>query len=225
MINLLGNKKNIPAKQLEQKIWNNSLKVMNERKMFIFEELAQGIVFLSVKAPLIINNKVEGIIGLAVNINDKKKAEQLEQINKINANLYMLARQVAHDLISPVSAMKVIIESLLPNLQKNKKSLLKDSMQNIENITHTLLQNYNFKFINDKTDSFLSVFLELDAIVVSKKYQYMNYNLNINFYPDQNNNFVYIHGNPLYFSRMISNLIDNSVYATKSRLFKQTSLC
>jgi hypothetical protein len=51
---------------------------MKTRKQVIVEEKYKGTHYLSVKAPLMIHGKVEGVIGLAVDMTDRKKAEELE---------------------------------------------------------------------------------------------------------------------------------------------------
>jgi hypothetical protein len=52
---------------------------MNTRKRIIVEEEYQGIYYVSVKSPLIINDKVERVIELAVDIT----AEELQNKLKI----------------------------------------------------------------------------------------------------------------------------------------------
>jgi hypothetical protein len=52
-------------------------------------------IFLFVKSPLIINNKIEGVIGLSIDITDRKKREELENKLKMREELYRIAKEVS----------------------------------------------------------------------------------------------------------------------------------
>ena len=69
--------------RLDPDSWKNSIEVMNTKKQMIFEERYQEVHYLSVKAPLIIDDKVEGVIGLAIDVTDRKRAGELEKQNAI----------------------------------------------------------------------------------------------------------------------------------------------
>ncbi|MDR3125001.1 MAG: PAS domain-containing protein, partial [Endomicrobium sp.] len=92
------------AKQVAQTTWQNSLKVMDKRTTLEFEEHDKDRTFLSIKSPLIINGKVEGVIGLSIDITERKKAEELEKKLAIQKELYEVAKGVSHDICSPISA-------------------------------------------------------------------------------------------------------------------------
>ncbi|MDR2427373.1 MAG: hypothetical protein LBD19_00275, partial [Endomicrobium sp.] len=65
--------------RLDPENWKISLDIMKKKEQRIIEEKApDGNHYLSVKSPLVINGKVEGVIGLAVDITDRKKKEELE---------------------------------------------------------------------------------------------------------------------------------------------------
>jgi hypothetical protein len=92
--------------RLDPVSWKNSIDVMNKREQMIIEEEYMGNVYLSVKAPLIINGKVEGVIGLAVDITDRKRADKLEKKLAIQRELYYIARRMAKD--SPNTAFEMV---------------------------------------------------------------------------------------------------------------------
>ncbi|MDR2399197.1 MAG: hypothetical protein LBD61_01990, partial [Endomicrobium sp.] len=81
------------AKNLNNEVWENNTKVIKECKQFIFEESDKNKTFLSVKSPLVINGKVEGIIGLAIDITDRKKKEELKSELKRREELYTIAKE------------------------------------------------------------------------------------------------------------------------------------
>ncbi|MDR1474213.1 MAG: hypothetical protein LBS38_00775, partial [Endomicrobium sp.] len=95
--------------RLDPKSWKISLAIMKERKQRIIEEKSpNGNIYVSVKAPLIINGKVEGIIGLAIDITDRKKREGLEKEAEVKDKLYKIAKEVAHDICSPLAALECV---------------------------------------------------------------------------------------------------------------------
>ncbi|MDR3125424.1 MAG: hypothetical protein LBU10_06150, partial [Endomicrobium sp.] len=98
------------AKDLDQQTWDNSLLVMKEKKQMIFEETDKHKDFLSVKAPLVIDGKVEGVIGLAVDITDRKKAEELEKKLAIVKELYEVERMLVDDICSPGLSLYMLHE-------------------------------------------------------------------------------------------------------------------
>ncbi|MDR2644465.1 MAG: hypothetical protein LBB44_00540, partial [Endomicrobium sp.] len=93
------------AKEVSQITWQNSLKVMEKKITLTFEETDKGKTFLSVKSPLVVNEKVEGVIGLSVDITDRKEKEDLEIKLKLQEELYRIARDVSHDIMSPLTAL------------------------------------------------------------------------------------------------------------------------
>jgi hypothetical protein len=80
--NIIGE---INAKELDPKAWINTCKVMREKKQITFEEYNEKdeMHYLSIKTPLIINNKVEGVIGLAIDITDRKRTKELVFQNEL----------------------------------------------------------------------------------------------------------------------------------------------
>jgi hypothetical protein len=87
--------------RLDPVSWKNSINVMNKREQIIIEEEYMGNVYLSVKAPLIINDTVKGVIGLAIDITERKKAEELEKKLAIEKELYEVERMLVDDICSP----------------------------------------------------------------------------------------------------------------------------
>lgn len=63
------------AKTLALQTWENSLQVMKNKQKEVVEEYDKGKYFLSIKSPLIVDDEVEGVIGLSVDITDSKKVE------------------------------------------------------------------------------------------------------------------------------------------------------
>jgi ribosomal protein L15E len=102
-------------KDIDPKSWEVSKRVMDSETSEVLEEEFQNIYYTSFKSPLIINNKVEGVIGLAIDITDRKKREELENKLKMREGLYKVAKEVSHDIASPVTALKIIEEVIKGN--------------------------------------------------------------------------------------------------------------
>ncbi|MDR1942929.1 MAG: hypothetical protein LBQ04_02265 [Endomicrobium sp.] len=133
------------AKDLDNQVWNNSLKVMQKNKSIIFEEADKERIFLSVKSPLILDGKVEGVIGLAVDITDRKKREELENKLKMREELYKVAKEVSHDIASPVTSLKIIEEVYKWNLTEQDERMLNTAIRSIEGMAGKKLDKYRIE--------------------------------------------------------------------------------
>ncbi|MDR1434106.1 MAG: hypothetical protein LBI93_03025, partial [Endomicrobium sp.] len=162
---------NTNAKRLNPKTWEISCEVMRTGKQIITEEQSlEGNDYLTIKSPLVINSKVEGVIGLAVDITDKKKREyaekkkeELENKLKMKEELYNVARYVAHDLAQPVNVLKGYLD-LNKSLKEEEKKIFGEVARSIENITDRLLIKYGgVKDIKEK--SYIFVKWCLDKVV------------------------------------------------------------
>ncbi|MDR1244878.1 MAG: PAS domain-containing protein, partial [Endomicrobium sp.] len=66
---------------------------------------------LSNKVPLFDPlGKVIGLLGVSFDITEKKKIEELENKLKMREELYKVAKEVSHDIASPVTSLKIIEE-------------------------------------------------------------------------------------------------------------------
>jgi hypothetical protein len=129
------------AKTLNVKTWKNTLAVMKHKRNIVVEESDKGRFFLTVKSPLIIKDKVEGVIGLAIDITDRKKAQDLEMKNKICEGQRVLAEQVAHDITSPLIVLKKLAKNC-ENLAEKEHVALRNSVMTIESMAEDLLRKY-----------------------------------------------------------------------------------
>lgn len=215
---------NIKAYELDQKSWESCKKVMKSGKQIIVEEEFNGTHYLSVKAPLIINDTVKGVIGLAVDRTDSKKAEQL-QINNEIQKLKITAQeefnkftsQMAHDIRSPLATLGMIAEAC-NNIPEKEHIALRSVIGTIRDIADNLLHKYKeheneCNALEQNTSQKMLVNLALSEIIGHKRYQYKDTNVKFNYHSDQASSFVFIKCNYFRFSCMISNLINNSVEA------------
>ncbi|MDR3256841.1 MAG: GHKL domain-containing protein [Endomicrobium sp.] len=221
--NLLSNMVHgLPADIVDPEAWKTSKQVIETRKQIILEERYKNICFFSVKSPLIINDKVEGMIGFAVDITDRKKTEELQQKLKLQKELLTISSQVAHDIASPLSVLKMLTSSCFDNSNSKEQSLLNSAITSIENIINNLLEKYKQNEIAELNISkvakqYTSISFCLNDIIASKRFQYKDLNVVFNYSPNPSYNFVFIKGDYTHFYRMISNLINNAVESLEGK--------
>lgn len=93
------------AVEFDEQSWLDCKKVMETGKRHVVEEKYKDTIFLSVKAPLISKNGIiQGVIGIAIDITEKKQAEIAKE--EFLANM-------SHDLRTPFSGILSMSEFLL----------------------------------------------------------------------------------------------------------------
>jgi len=145
------------AKLIDQK----DRQIMQGGEIVITEETVTSSVgrktYLSQKQPVCdSNNRVVGLLGFAIDITDMKARQQLAQAERekyqIEINHYknlteqqskfqQIAKQVAHDIVSPLSALNTII-SMLKDIPEKHRITLKQAATRIEDIANDLLKQY-----------------------------------------------------------------------------------
>jgi hypothetical protein len=136
---LVGNSNNI---NIDRKSWEVSKSIMETGMQKTVEEEFQGTTYLSVKAPLVIDYKIEGVIGLAIDITDKKKKEELARKLKMREKLYEIAKEVAHDICSPLSALEIVKYMSSDKLSEKEREMFESSIRRIKDIADRLIERY-----------------------------------------------------------------------------------
>jgi signal transduction histidine kinase len=195
------------AAALNPDTWNNSVKVMESKTQIVREENDKGRTFLSVKSPLIIDNEVEGVIGLAIDITDRKKLEELEK----QKALQILAESVAHDISSPLSILSMISRSR--SLPESEYIALRNAIIGIEQISGKLLMQCrkNLRAANSEKENYILVGLSLREILKEKRCRYGD--SDVEFKCSSCDDDTFIKGDYSSFYRMLSNIIDNAADA------------
>jgi signal transduction histidine kinase len=214
--------KDMHVKEMSPKVWETIDEVIKtERQLIVEEKSLEGDYYLSVKAPLIIDGKTEGVIGLAVNVTDRKKAEELEIRNKLQMakieeqeEFSQFTARMAHDIISPLISLECFAKSCDCLSEKSQNSLT-SIVASIRNIASDLLNGY-MRFRDDfhlTKEQRVLVSLALSEAIEHKKYQYKDLDVKFNYSYDPAFRFSFIKADQTNFSRMMSNLINNSVEA------------
>lgn len=147
------------------------------------------------------------------------------------SKLSRLSKQVAHDIRSPLSALNLVISSF-KDIPEEKRLIIRNAVQRINDIANDLLQKSkktevtildgvnkceNLANLKNNTVSLKPTVLLLptviDSIVSEKRTQYRD-KMKIRIEADLKNSFgVFAIANASELSRVISNLINNSVEA------------
>ncbi|MDR1417938.1 MAG: PAS domain-containing sensor histidine kinase [Endomicrobium sp.] len=169
---------------------------------------------LSTKVPLFdIQGKIIGLLGVSLDITDRKRVEELEK----QKELYELARKVAHDIGSPLQALEVVQFISLKKLDEKEKHMFQLAIKSIHDISDSLIKKYRKEEKISYNNNYIAVDLRMNESIESKRYEYQDKSLRINFYPDESNKFVFIKGNSSNFSRMMSNLLNNALEAIEDK--------
>lgn len=95
---------NLNAKDIDQKSWAHCIHIIESLETEAIEEFApNGHWYLSVKTPLLNNGKVIGVIGISIDITDKKQAEIAKRT---------FTENMSHDLRTPFAGILSVAEML-----------------------------------------------------------------------------------------------------------------
>ncbi len=205
LLNVVGD---FNAQEATIESWKNSLIVMQTRQTGLFEETYRDQIFLSVKSPLIINDEVEGIIGLAIDVTNQKKLEMLERKKEVQN----LAESVVHDIRTPLTVLSLLANHV--SLPEKKHLELKNVITSIETILEELLAKYKGteELYGDQEQDICVQVAVIETLRLAR-YQYADSNVKFDYVPDVNSSkhSVFIKGNYSDFCRMLSNLLNNAV--------------
>lgn len=199
--------------------WRISKEIMDSGKAITLEEKYIDKYFLSIKAPLIIDDVVEGVVGVSVDITDKKRAEELKreterqkiQIEK-HKEFKNFTAQLAHDIMGPLASLEMFISR--NNLPEREHISLRDVIAKIRSIGNLLVSRYkeDERLENNSKEQHILVSLALKEAVEQKSMQLINSpGIKINYIQKRSDDFAFIMGNNITFGRMIFNLLDNAV--------------
>ena len=228
------------ATTLNPKTWKNSLDVINSQTPIIVEESDKGKYFLSVKSPLVVNNEIEGVIGLSIDITDSKKIEKekekivkLEFLNKIQQakidfqlKFRQFISQMAHDIASPLASLEIFTQNC-SNLSEKQHEMLMNIVKDIRNISDDLLKKDRLcqeHFSDNQDGPCVSLFKILQDEVEQKRLEYKDSDVDITLLCKSESKSAVANINTTDFKRMISNLINNSVESCKKNSVIKISL-
>ena len=149
-----------------------------------------------------------------------KSFEVLKEKNKARV-LFECATQVAHDIRSPLTSLNMI-SNILPELPEEKRILIRNAVQHINDIANNLLVKYT---IREKSTTKIEeqkhlkaelVSSLLDHLISEKRDQMLEKSIELVLETDNNAYSCFVNLEPGKFKRVISNLINNASEAIES---------
>lgn len=168
--------------------------------------ILQSILLFSIRS--ILKKHFQRQLKDAQEFEKKINEEKLNNLKKLN----LIASQVAHDIRSPLAALKMAIED--DCTISDYRKLISSSVQRINDIANNLLAENKSENTYERPNQTI-VFLApiLDSIISEKRMQYKrNTNLEIELNINEAYDF-FINVNVGEFNRVISNLVNNAVEA------------
>jgi two-component sensor histidine kinase len=154
---------------------------------------------------------------LAVDITDRKKREELENKLKMREELYKIAREVAHDICSPLSALEMVKYMSLDKLEEQEKKMFELSVRRIKDIASKLIERYRGKEDKGSKEEEYIMPSSVKEIIESMRYRYQERGIKFKFKEEEREKFAFIKGGFTNFSRMITNVIKNGVEAIEGK--------
>lgn len=149
--------------------------------------------------------------------NTVEMMDKLKEQSRLQA-IAQLARQVAHDIRSPLAALNVVT-SMVSDLPEDKRLFIRSAVHRIDDIANELIsrskpitEDENAEQKGEITIHLLSGVIE--AIVSEKRLQFRTKrNITLDFQIATENYGLFARINPVTIKRILSNLINNSVEA------------
>lgn len=194
------------------------------------------IISETTKCPLLQDGKIIGVLGICLDITDRKEAERLKLENEkyLIAELELqkkiveqkekftsIAAQVAHDIRSPLASLQILLKAC-QDIPEKERIALREATMRIQDIANNLLSHYSQKDINTAMPMLeerepLLVSVLLASLLSEKKLQYQDLEVKFIDQFSQSGNFAFIQAQASSFKRMISNLINNAVEALDNK--------
>lgn len=229
-------------KQYAYKYTEDDKYVIDTGKMITsYENIPVGdriIISETTKAPLIENGKIIGVVGICLDITDRKEAERLrieverKEIERLKLEneahkahieeqkkFTKIADQVAHDIRAPAGAVLSIARNCM-DIPEDYRISLREAAISIDDIVNNLLHKYEKKDAEGSAkDVRQSVLLSvlLSQLLARKKLEYKGLTIKFDYEFSQAGNFAFIKVQPSALERSISNIINNAVDALKDK--------
>jgi signal transduction histidine kinase len=184
-------------------ILDQSQKIKNDKLLFKFDGNTSEFKELTHQLNIMLQRINEG----------NKRNLELSQ----SASLGELAKQVAHDIRSPLASLSMLSGNIV-HVPEETRIQLRSSINRIQDIANTLLSKHRKDEINFSNEIGIHIIpLIIDEIVTEKRTLHRSkLNVKIDFIISEENFSLSSHLNPLDFKRVISNLLENSIEAVKN---------
>ncbi|MGB0452629.1 MAG: sensor histidine kinase [Bacteriovoracaceae bacterium] len=128
--------------------------------------------------------------------------------------LTTIAKRVAHDIRSPVSALEMVSKDL-EGITSDKKTLIIEATTRIQDIANNLLENER---PHPQTNGTVALKPLIESLLTEKRIQFRNFlNLTISLHQEKDSYNLFAKLDPIEFKRVLSNIINNSAEAISGK--------
>jgi len=163
---------------------------------------------------IIINKAITRLLDeIKKSNNSLREAVSTAEQRRFQEELTKTALQVVHDIGSPIAVLE-IVQSTALTLPEDDRLLVRNAISRIRDISNTLLKKARKDFSSMSGDNLVRQGLQslIDQVITEKRAQY-GCQVELSFGFDQNAYKIFSLIKPAELSRIISNLINNSVEA------------
>lgn len=182
------------------------------------------IISETTKAPLLQDGKIIGILGICLDVTDRKEKEFLEidnlkrlAISEAEENFRRSVGQMIHDVRTPLATLQMTVQSM-PEIAEEKRIVLRNAAIAITDITAQLLKQYEPERAKDEALGEREVVLVstlLTNVIGESRRRYKDKSIKFEYELSQLNAFVFVKIDQLDLRRSITNLINNAVEASE----------
>jgi PAS domain-containing protein/nitrogen-specific signal transduction histidine kinase len=174
---------------------------------------------------------VMGIIGVSMDITDRKNAERLllenqghKTIQEQQQKFKKIVEQVVHDIRSPIGSMKMILPAC-KNLPELERVSLNKAATRIMDIAYRLLNEVSppqEEIENNPGKANVPTLIsnEILEVIAEKRYEYQEKTIDFCTHISPEGYFSFLNTNVSDFKRMLSNLLNNAVDAIQDNMGK-----
>jgi PAS domain S-box-containing protein len=181
------------------------------------------IMMLTRKSPLLDDKGgVLGVIGVSVDITDRKEKEELEIKLRLREELYRITRDVAHDIRSPLAALGAFQYMVTSKLTERENEILDSLKRSMNGIVDKMMkkhkevkgeENRGMRYIRrariEENEGIIDVNSSMKEVMERKMYEYNGKNVEMEY--EERERLVFIEGERREFERMMSNIINNGI--------------
>ncbi len=179
------------------------------QKLFInpinrFLDLISTKKLEKIKTPEFLPIELEALESKILNLLNQVKEEER---NQAGIKLGQIAAQVAHDIRSPLSALQVLTEQQLVELEESKRILLRDAVYQIRDIINNLDQSPLPKNVENQIAILLEHVLSERRAAFTEKSIVINQHFGVEAYS------LFVKASASEIKRVVTNLINNAAEA------------
>lgn len=141
-----------------------------------------------------------------------------EEKRKHEINLSKLARQMSHDIRSPLATLNTIIDDISSTINNESHELIQNSLRRINEISNKHLENSQHSSMSASLPKLEenNIIEGIKKLITLKKIEFKNISIKLSF--KENSEIYTSKVDIIEFDRIISNIINNSVEASATNI-------